>query len=77
MAKSAPRQLKATYFSIIYAGGNLAFAIGPWIGGLLLTQISINYLFLLLMFAIAFQCYPLIKANQPYKQLSKTTVKEA
>jgi len=77
MAKSAPRQFKATYFSIIYAGGNLAYAIGPWIGGLLLTHVGVRYLLLLLMVVTAFQCYMLIKANQSYKQFSKTIVKEA
>lgn len=72
MAKSAPRQLKATYFSTIYAGGNLAYAIGPWIGGLLLTHVGVHYLFLLLMVVFAFQCYILIKANGSYKQISTT-----
>ncbi|WP_194841375.1 MFS transporter [Salinibacillus xinjiangensis] len=79
MARSAPRHLKATYFSIIYAGGNLAYAIGPWFGGLLLTHVGVNYLLLLLMVVTAFQCYVLIKANRTYERASKSkqTINEA
>ncbi|AIY06638.1 hypothetical protein Plano_2673 [Planococcus sp. PAMC 21323] len=66
MAKSAPTNLKATYFSLIGAGGNFAYAIGPGIGGLLLTNLNINYLFLFLLFIVFAQFFALVQANKSY-----------
>lgn len=68
IAKSAPDELKATYFSVVNMGGNLAYTLGPGIGGLILTFQSISLLVALLALLTIFQLTTLLLANKSYSK---------
>ncbi|MFC4559242.1 MDR family MFS transporter [Virgibacillus kekensis] len=66
IAKAAPDHLKATYFSVVSMGGNSAYMLGPWIGGILLTFGSIESLLTLLVIVSATQLFTLLLGSRAH-----------
>ncbi|MFE1780987.1 hypothetical protein ACFMI9_19440, partial [Acinetobacter baumannii] len=69
--------MRTTYFSIINMGGNFAYAIGPWIGGIVLEKLGGFFLFLMLIFIAVIQGLSLNKVNQLYLAREKCIKRQA
>lgn len=77
VARSSTQNMRTTYFSIINMGGNFAYAIGPWIGGIVLEKLGGFFLFLMLIFIAVIQGLSLNKVNQLYLAREKCIKRQA